>query len=84
MEIRRLKNVMFGNNKIRQVVTGWALFETGKGYYAFSCHMDKYGILSPYTPCGGKKALQKIIDDGGFVSLDGMEFVNPFVPEVIK
>lgn len=82
MEIRRLKDVMFGNDNIRQVVTGWALFEPGKGYYAFSCHRDKYGILSPYIPCDGKKALKKIIDDGGFASLDGIEFVIPFVSKV--
>ena len=69
MKIIRLKNVKFGTKKISRVVTGWALYEEGKGYIAFSCDRDKYGILVPYIPCGGKRALQSILDAGGFCSL---------------
>lgn len=84
MEIKRLKNVPFGNRRVYRVATGWALYEPGKGYYAFSCDRDRYKILIPYIPCGGKKALESIIKSGGFVSLDGMEFVNPISLEVSK
>lgn len=77
MEIKRLNSVPFGTPAVYQLVTGWALYEPGRGYYAFSNARDRFGILPPYVPIGGKKALQAIIDDGGFVSLDGMEFVNP-------
>lgn len=77
MEIKRLRAVPFGNRAVCQIVTGWALYEPGKGYYAFSSDRDRFGILSPYIPRGGKKALQDIIDAGGFLSLDEMEFVNP-------
>ena len=76
MTIKRLKDARFGNEKVQRVVTGWALYEEGKGFVAFSCHRDKFGILIPYIPRGGKKALQSILDAGGFVSFDGMEFVN--------
>ena len=76
MEIKRLKNTKFGTNKIARVVTGWALYEAGKGLIAFSNHRDQFGILVPYIPCGGKKALQSILDAGGFVSFDGMEYVT--------
>ena len=74
MEIKRLKNTKFGTNKIARVVTGWALYEAGKGWIAFS--HDQFGILVPYVPCGGKKALQSILDAGGFVSFDGIEYVT--------
>ena len=76
MEIKRIKNMKFGNKKIHTVVTGWCLYEAGKGYVAFSADRDRFGILIPYIPCGGKKALQSILDAGGFVSFDGMEYVT--------
>lgn len=76
MKIIRLKNVKFGTKKISRVVTGWALYEEGKGYIAFSCDKDQYGILVPYIPCGGKRALQSILDAGGFCSFEGMEYVQ--------
>lgn len=57
MEIKRLKNTKFGTNKIARVVTGWALYEAGKGWIAFRNDRDQFGILVPYIPCGGKKAL---------------------------
>lgn len=76
MEIKRLKNTKFGTNKIARVVTGWALYEAGKGWIAFSNDRDQFGILVTYIPCGGKKALQSILDAGGFVSFDGMEYVT--------
>ena len=76
MEIKRLKNTKFGTSKIARVVTGWALYEAGKGWIAFSSDRDQFGILVPYISCGGKKALQSILDAGGFVSFDGMEYVT--------
>jgi hypothetical protein len=76
MIIKRLKGAKFGNKKIWVEVTGWALYEEGKGYVAFSSARDEFGILSPYIPVGGKRALQSILDAGGFTSLEGMEFVN--------
>ena len=76
MEIKRLKNAKFGNKAIAKLVTGYALYEEGKGYIAFSSARDKYGILIPYIPCGGKKVLQAILNAGGFVSFEGMEYIQ--------
>ena len=76
MQIKRLKDAKFGTKLIARSVTGYALYEEGKGYIAFSGDRDQYGILIPYIPAGGKKALQAILDAGGFVSFDGMEYVN--------
>lgn len=60
MVIKRLKGVKFGTDRIARVVTGYALYEEGKGYIAFSSDRDEFGILAPYIPCGGKRALQSI------------------------
>ena len=62
--------------EVSKVVTGYAIYEEGKGYIAFSSDRDEFGILAPYIPCGGKRALQSILDAGGFCSFDGMEYVQ--------
>ena len=36
MRIKRLKSAKFGTDRIARVVTGYALYEEGKGYIAFS------------------------------------------------
>ena len=61
MVIKRLKGAKFGTDRIARVVTGYALYEEGKGYIAFSSDRDEFGILAPYIPCGGKRALQSIL-----------------------
>lgn len=76
MIIKRLKNTKFGTKRLYTEVTGWAFYEEGKGYVAYSNDRDEFGILIPYTPCGGKRALQAILDAGGFCSFDGMEYVK--------
>lgn len=76
MVIKRLRNIKFGTKRIYKEVTGWALYEEGKGYVAYSHDRDEFGILIPYIPCGGKRALQSILDAGGFTSFEGMEYVN--------
>ena len=50
MQIKRLRNTHFGTKKISRVVTGWALYEPGKGWVAFSADRDEFGILIPYIP----------------------------------
>lgn len=76
MVIKRLKGSKFGTDRIARVVTGYALYEEGKGYIAFSSDRDEFGILAPYIPCGGERALQSILDAGGFCSFDGMGYVQ--------
>lgn len=76
MEIVKLKDIKFGTPALHRLISGYAFFEPDKGFLAFSHDRDQYGILVPYIPCGGKKALQSILDAGGFLHLDGMEYVN--------
>jgi hypothetical protein len=53
--------------------TGYALLENANDSYIAFKHDD--GL--PYIPCGGKKALQSILDAGGFVGFDNMTYVVP-------
>lgn len=79
MTIKRIKNARFTNaaGTVAAIANGYAFYEEGKGWLAFSHDRDRFGILIPYIPCGGRKALQAILDAGGFLSIAGMEYVNP-------
>ena len=73
LEIRALKGLYFNTHKgICRFSRGFALFIPGKGFVKFKHHTTAV----PYTPCGGKSALESIIRDGGFVDYDSLEFVN--------
>lgn len=71
MEIIKLNEVKFLIKGGYAFCRGYAL-KSAEGFIAFDCDN---GI--PYMPKGGKKALQSILDVGGFTSFDGMCFVNP-------
>lgn len=60
MEIRNLKNYKFRDAIGVYTIKGFAIYEQGKGFVS----LDN---KTPYSPIGGKKALQSIIDAGGFV-----------------
>lgn len=79
LTIKKIKDAKFYNaaGNIAKEPNGWAFYEEGKGWLAFSHDRDCFGILTPYIPCGGRKALQAILDAGGFTTMDGMEYVNP-------
>jgi len=51
----------------------WA-FKTPKGYISDNGHY-------PYCPVGGKKALQQIIDGGGYADFEGVHFIMPMEDE---
>lgn len=73
LQIVRLNDFKFDTPKGRATVRGWGLLIPGKGFVKFKCDAD--ALL--YAPCGGRKALESIINDGGFISYDDIEFVNP-------
>jgi len=53
-------------------LNGFAFHIPGKGYIGM-----KDGKGMPYTPLGGKNALQDILDDGGFLDYKPNIFINP-------
>lgn len=72
LQIVRLDQYEFDTPKGRATVRGWGFLIPGMGFVKFKHDADAV----PYAPCGGKSALQSIIDDGGFVSYDDIEFVD--------
>lgn len=72
MIIKSLKTLTFKDNIGTYHITGrnpYGLYEPGKGFISLD------GGLTPYTPAGGKKALQTIIDQGGFTGT--VHYINP-------
>jgi len=53
-------------------LNGFAFHIPGKGYIGM-----KDGKGMPYIPFGGKKALQQILDDGGFLDYKKNTLINP-------
>ena len=53
-------------------LNGFAFHIPGKGYIGM-----KDGKGMPYIPLGGKKALQQILDDGGFLDYKKNTLINP-------
>ena len=80
LQIVRLDDFTFDTPKGRATVRGWGFLIPGMGFVKFKHDDDAI----PYAPCGGRKALESIINDGGFISYDDIEFVNPvFSPSEI-
>lgn len=52
------------------VGTGYALYSKDKGYLGFNNE-------TPYTPNGGKKTLQSIVEAGGLTHYDNVFWLNP-------
>lgn len=52
---------------------GWGLYIEGKGYLKFKSDP----AFVPYAPCGGRKALESILEAGGLLNYNSMEFINP-------
>lgn len=73
LQIVPLDDFTFDTPKGRATVRGWGFLIPGMGFVKFK--HDKDGL--PYAPCGGRKSLESIINDGGFISYDDLEFVNP-------
>ena len=50
---------------------GYALQHPNLGFLSFK------GSLGPYRPVGGKKVLESILSDGGFVHFDNNDWLQP-------
>ncbi|GAF66410.1 ABC transporter ATP-binding protein [Bacillus sp. TS-2] len=80
LQIKKINNLKW-KTPIADYVTaiGYALYIEGKGYLAFK--QDNKEI--PYTPIGGKKALQSIIDSGGLLNYKDVIWINPITTKSI-
>lgn len=75
LRIKSTKGFRFGNDKVQFETSGLSLYHSTLGFISFS--KDKYGINLPYIPQGGRKALKKILDDGGLLNYENVEFSKP-------
>ena len=75
LKIKSTKGFRFGNNKIQFETSGLSLYHPVLGFVSFS--KDKYGLNIPYIPQGGRKALKSILESGGLLNYDNVEFVKP-------
>lgn len=73
LEIVNLKDYKFSTPKGICSMHGFAFYIKGKGFVKFKADDE---LPVPFSPIGGKKALQSIIDAGGFIEYDSLEFVN--------
>ncbi|MCM1166747.1 MAG: hypothetical protein NC401_12145 [Ruminococcus sp.] len=73
LEIVRLDDLDFATPNGSASVRGWGFYIPGRGYIAFNHDND----FVPYSPIGGRDALQSIIDTGGFIDYNGIVFLNP-------
>lgn len=70
LKIVRLKgNVKFLDTDGYYLPTGYCFLHPTKGYVSFD------GVV-PYIPRGGKKALESIVESGGFLEYDSIKFVT--------
>lgn len=53
---------------------GWGFYIEGKGYLKFKSDTTSF---VPYAPCGGRKALESIMETGGLLNYNSIEFINP-------
>lgn len=76
--IKSVKNLKFGNEKVFYILdSGFALYHPVLGFVCFKYSKDQYGLLQPYLPVGGKKVLESILNNGGFLSYDDIDFIKP-------
>lgn len=72
------------NNELQIVKLGSQKFKTVNGYYqpkGFALKHPELGYFSfdteyPYSPKGGKKALQSILDQGGLLNFDNTKWLQ--------
>lgn len=85
LQIVSLKGIKFSSpsKQITVELKGYAFYNKDFGYLSFKS--DNIGKLVnvPYAPKGGKKALQEILNAGGFTSYDDIEWINNILPSPV-
>ncbi len=74
LQIVRLDGLQFKAPLGVAIAHGWGLYIEGMGYLKFK--HDNASFV-PYAPIGGRKALERIINGGGLLNYNGIEFINP-------
>lgn len=75
LQVKSVKGLKFriSDKIVCELHKGYGFYIEGKGFVRFD--NDKLPI--PYTPAGGRKTVKEVIEQGGFLTYNGMSFVNP-------
>lgn len=74
LEIVKLTNERFKVQGGYVIKKGYAFRHPSYGFFSWGTP-DKDGHILPYTPKGGQKVLQEILDAGGFTSFKGCKWI---------
>ena len=81
IEVRKIKDMDFGQPKFYTKKSGFAFYVEGLGYYSIKgeTKASLFGktIQTPYVPAGGKRTCLDILAQGGFCDYDNACWVNP-------
>lgn len=77
LEVKSVKGLKFGNKKVYCMTKGYGLYHKDLGFLAFKADNEGYPAPKPYTPLGGKEALESILECGGFDNYDEIEWMHP-------
>lgn len=77
LEIKRVNGLKFGNKKIYCMAKGYGLYHKDLGFLAFKEDNKGQPAPKPYTPKGGKKALESILENEGLSSYENIEWIQP-------
>lgn len=77
LEVKKIDGLKFGNRLGYYMPTGFAFYHKELGFLSFkSDNKRRNNVSIPYLPQGGEKALQSILDSGGLVDYDGIEWIQ--------
>lgn len=79
LQIVKIDGKKFGNKDAYIQPKGYAFFCGGLGYLTFIDDYKKGFPKKPYAPNGGKNALQEILDCGGFLDYEGIEWIQELI-----
>ena len=80
LQVVSTAGLSFGNKLVNvRIKNGYALFHEDLGYLSFKgCATElSMWVQVPYSPAGGRRALQAIVDAGGMLEYDEIEWLQP-------
>lgn len=77
LQIKKVNGLRFGNHLAYNEARGYAFYHEDLGYMSFKKDNESKDAKVPYIPLGGKRALEYILDTGGLIHYDDIEWLQP-------
>lgn len=80
LKIKSVKGLKFGTDKAYCMPKGLALYHSELGFICLGNINKEFNISIPYVPCGGRRALNEILEAGGLTDYNdkSVTWVKPF------